>query len=182
MATKRTTPKAAGNKPQSEVDSQTASIETPEVDTPEAPQKDQPAKGEVPKDAPPPEEETTPPPSVFDQAVQFSMSGQGNGRAASDARKIWDALRCDDLPAPLAVAAFDCAIQQGEDIAQRLLGKLSKFDAEPLSEDLIEELVLEFLSWRLRRYAFTANSATNMQAWAKHVLRLQVFVLTDLKI
>ena len=41
-----------------------------------------------------------------------------------------------------------------------------------------EELVIEFLSWRLRRYAFTGNASTYMRGWSARVLRIQPFLQT----
>lgn len=125
--------------------------------------------------------------TIFDQAAQFCLTGTGSEPA--EARAIWDSMGCDQLPAPLAVAAFDCAVAQGQDLAQRLLGKLG-IDADPeeieasvgkaLDRQSEAELTTDFLAWRLRRYAFTGNAATKMKDHASHILRLQAFILSDL--
>lgn len=125
--------------------------------------------------------------TIFDQAAQFCLTGTGSEPA--EARAIWDGMGCDQLPAPLAVAAFDCAVAQGQDLAQRLLGKLG-IDADPeeieasvskaLDRQSEAELTTDFLAWRLRRYAFTGNAATKMKDHASHILRLQAFILSDL--
>jgi len=125
--------------------------------------------------------------TIFDQAAQFCLTGTGSEPA--EARAIWDGMGCDQLPAPLAVAAFDCAVAQGQNLAQRLLGKLG-IDADPeeieasvskaLDRQSEAELTTDFLAWRLRRYAFTGNAATKMKDQASHILRLQAFILSDL--
>jgi len=129
-------------------------------------------------------------PTVFDQAVQFSMSGHASGRAAPNAGELWDAFACEAMPPKLAVAVFDCAVLQGAKITAILLGKVGitaedgQVDPESI-EALAErdegELVIDFLAWRLRRYAFTANAPSNMREWSQHILQLQAFVLSDLQ-
>ncbi|MGD9918591.1 MAG: glycoside hydrolase family 108 protein [Paenirhodobacter sp.] len=107
-------------------------------------------------------------------------------------RDYWDAMRCDDLPPKIAVVMFDCAINQGAGAAPRLLqnalgngivvdgiiGPKTISAAHAAKED---DLVIQFIGWRLRRYAFTANSATYMRDWANRVLALQHFLLTQLQ-
>ncbi len=125
--------------------------------------------------------------TIFDQAAQFCLTGTSSEPA--EARAIWDGMGCDHLPAPLAVAVFDCAVAQGQDLAQRLLGKLG-INADPeeieasvskaLDRQSEAELTTDFLAWRLRRYAFTGNAATKMKDHASHILRLQAFILSDL--
>ena len=125
--------------------------------------------------------------TIFDQAAQFCLSGTGSEPA--EARAIWDGMQCDHLPAPLAVAVFDCAVAQGQDLAQRLLGKLGIY-ADPeeieasvgkaLDRQSETELTTDFFAWRLRRYAFTGSAATKRKDHASHILRLQAFILSDL--
>ncbi|KMW60778.1 hypothetical protein AIOL_000943 [Candidatus Rhodobacter oscarellae] len=129
-------------------------------------------------------------PTVFDQAVQFSMSGHASGRTAPNAGELWDAFACEAMPPMLAVAVFDCAVTQGAKITAILLSKLGisakdgQVDPESI-ETLADRdeggLVIDFLAWRLRRYAFTANAPSNMREWSQHILQLQAFVLSDLQ-
>lgn len=129
-------------------------------------------------------------PTVFDQAVQFSMSGHASGRTAPNAGELWDAFACEAMPPKLAVAVFDCAVLQGAKITAILLSKLGisakdgQIDPESI-EALADRddggLVIDFLAWRLRRYAFTANAPSNMREWSQHILQLQAFVLSDLQ-
>lgn len=129
-------------------------------------------------------------PTVFDQAVQFSMSGHASGRTAPNAGELWDAFACEAMPPKLAVAVFDCAVLQGAKITAILLSKVGisaedgQVDPESikaLSDRDEGELVIDFLAWRLRRYAFTANAPSNMREWSQHILQLQAFVLCDLQ-
>lgn len=106
-------------------------------------------------------------------------------------RDYWDATMCADLPPKVAVVMFDCAINQGPGVAARLLqnalsvasdgviGPKTIAAAKAAQED---DLVVQFIGWRLRRYAFTANAATYMRGWANRVLELQRFTLTGLKV
>lgn len=126
----------------------------------------------VEQQAPPPVQEVSPM-SVFDQAVRFCCAGLAEGGATATERGIWDELQCEDMPPKLAVAAFDCGLKQGVDVAQRLLAKV-------IDAATPDEALTAFLSWRLRRYAFQANAATNMREWSGHILRLQAFLLIDL--
>lgn len=129
-------------------------------------------------------------PTVFDQAVQFSMSGHASGRTAPNAGELWDAFACEAMPPKLAVAVFDCALLQGAKITAILLskvgitaedGQVDPESIEALAERDEGELVIDFLAWRLRRYAFTANAPSNMREWSQHILQLQAFVLSDLQ-
>ena len=130
-------------------------------------------------------------PTVFDQAVQFSMSGHASGRTAPNAGELWDAFACEAMPPELAVAVFDCAVHQGAKITAILLskvgitsedGQVDPESIEALADRDEGELVIDFLAWRLRRYAFTANAATYMRGWSERVLHLQSFLLTELKV
>lgn len=129
-------------------------------------------------------------PTVFDQAVQFSMSGHASGRTAPNAGELWDAFACEAMPPKLAVAVFDCAVLQGAKITAILLskvgitaedGQVDPESIEALADRDEGELVIDFLAWRLRRYAFTANAPSNMREWSQHILQLQAFVLCDLQ-
>ena len=106
-------------------------------------------------------------------------------------RDFWDKCRCDELPPEIAVAVFDCAVNQGASIAPRLLQKALRVsvDGEIGPETLgaarkadVAEAVLDLLSWRLRRYAFTGNASTYMRGWSKRVLHLLTFLLTEIEV
>ncbi len=123
-------------------------------------------------------------PSVFDQAVQFCLKGHLSGHTAPDARELWDALGCDEMPAKLAVAVFDCALDQGQPVAERLLGKITVplvGPDEEIADEAVDAVVTDFLAWRLRRYAFTGNAGTKMREWSIALLQLHTFILTGLK-
>lgn len=103
---------------------------------------------------------------------------------------FWNAAGCEDMPPKLAIAAFDCAVNQGVTIAKRLIQKAVGVKADgiigPVTKAAIarsdeHELVLEFISWRLRRYAFTANAATYMRGWSVRSLKVLRFVDSELE-
>ncbi|MDO5606020.1 MAG: glycosyl hydrolase 108 family protein [Paracoccus sp. (in: a-proteobacteria)] len=105
-------------------------------------------------------------------------------------RDYWDKPGCDKLPPKLAVALFDCAINQGAGIAPKLLqnalgvnadGTIGPVTAGAAAKADQDDAAIQFLGWRLRRYAFTANASTYMRGWSNRVLELQRFLLTELK-
>ena len=106
-------------------------------------------------------------------------------------RDYWDACKCEELPPEIAVAVFDCAVNQGAGIAIRLLQKALRVTSDGIigpktmaaarKADAME-LVLDFLSWRLRRYANTANAITYMRGWSKRVLYLLNFLTCDIEV
>lgn len=106
-------------------------------------------------------------------------------------RDFWDATNCAALPPKVAVVMFDCAINQGQGVAARLLqnalgvtsdGVIGPKTIAAAAKAKEDDLVIQFIGWRLRRYAFTANAATYMRGWANRVLELQRFLLTGLKV
>ena len=105
-------------------------------------------------------------------------------------RDYWDAAGCDTMPPKIAVAVFDCAVNQGVGIAKRLIQKAAGVGADgiigPKTRAAIgranqEDLVVQFLGWRLRRYAFTANASIYMRGWSNRVLYLLAFLNTELE-
>lgn len=103
-------------------------------------------------------------------------------------RDYWDAPGCDKLPPKLAVALFDCAVNQGAGIAPQLMQRALGVTADGIIGPVTikaaakadqDNTLIEFLGWRLRRYAFTANAATYMRGWSNRVLQLHRFLLTD---
>ncbi len=129
-------------------------------------------------------------PSVFDQALQFVTLAHAQSANIEHARALWDHFGCEAMAPKLATAVLDCAIAQGSKITTILLSKLGiAFEGdeidhaslEALQEQSDETLVIKFLSWRLRRYAFTGNAPSKMRMWSEHILNLQSFVLSDLQ-
>ena len=106
-------------------------------------------------------------------------------------RDFWDASNCDALPEKMAVARFDCAVNQGPGIAPKLLqkalgvtpdGVIGPRTLAAADRADVDELLIQFISWRLRRYAFTANASTYMRGWSVRILRLQHFLATEFQV
>ncbi|MEM7296008.1 MAG: hypothetical protein AAF330_05190 [Pseudomonadota bacterium] len=166
----------------------TASVSDSAATKPETTTTPAPAQPQAPAAAQPQASATAAPKAtqkgastLFEKALAFVAPGADAERIGG-LRDIWETLNCDELPAELAMAVFDCAVDQGPKAAERLLGKvdglaLAGQEVEP--EMLLDDLA-SFLAWRLRRYAFTANAASNMQAWSRHIMRLHAFILTEL--
>jgi lysozyme family protein len=110
------------------------------------------------------------PPSVAtltrDQAVLAYRAG------------YWDWLHCDDLPAELALIAFDAAVNQGQNWAPRSLQQAlgvtqdGAIGPETLhAADLCDRLdILTEFGWlREQRYRLTVNWAVYGHGWIKGV-------------
>lgn len=105
-------------------------------------------------------------------------------------RDYWDAPGCEKLPPKLAVALFDGAVNQGANIAPQLMQRALGVTADGIIGPITikaatkadqDNALVEFLGWRLRRYAFTANASTYMRGWSNRVLDLHRFLLTEFK-
>lgn len=101
-------------------------------------------------------------------------------------RDYWQASQCDKLPALIAVAVFDAAVNQGVGAALRLLQKAAGVAVDgqigPQTLKAVhgadrENLLVEYLGWRLHRYANTNNAITYMRGWSNRILRLQAFAM-----
>jgi lysozyme family protein len=98
----------------------------------------------------------------------------------------WDAVGCAALPPVIGIALFDCAVNQGAGIAPKLLQRAASVTADgiigPITIEAVkeadqDELLTDFLSWRLLRYSNTVNKTTFMRGWSKRVLYLQRFLV-----
>ena len=102
-------------------------------------------------------------------------------------RDYWLKAGCDILPDGIAVAVFDCAVNQGTGRAKRLLQRAAGVHADgrigPVTRSAIaaadgKTLLLDFLSHRLRAYARTRNAGRYMRGWSRRILALHGFVLS----
>jgi lysozyme family protein len=113
------------------------------------------------------------------------------GLTEDDARAIykrdyWDTVRGDSLPPIIAVAVFDAAVNQGRNPAIQLLqravgveadGKLGPVTLKAIHDADPEELLVEYLGWRARRYHGTVNADVYIRGWMIRLFRLQAFAL-----
>lgn len=135
---------------------------------------DAPQKTDAEQDAQTPAE----PVPLFDQVAVFCARLHGDARNEQALRALWDDLNCDELAPKLAVATFDCALNQGAQVAQNLVEKIQ---SAPDFDDHGDEVHAQALiAWRLRRYAFSDNPATHMRNRAERMLRLHSFILTGI--
>lgn len=105
-------------------------------------------------------------------------------------RDFWDKPGCENLPPMLGIALFDCAVNQGPAIAPKLLQRALNVAADGIigpkttaaaAKANEPDALVQFLGWRLHRYAHTANAVTYMRGWSNRVLLLQQFLLQELK-
>lgn len=102
-------------------------------------------------------------------------------------RDYWLRAECGALPERLAIAMFDCAVNQGVGRARRLLqraarvrvdGKIGPITRAAIASANETNLLFDFLSHRLRTYAATRNARRYMRGWSRRVLILQAFLLS----
>lgn len=92
----------------------------------------------------------------------------------------WDATRCDDLPWPLCAYVFDCAVNQGADVAVRLLqaalGTVQDGIVGPQTLALAKAATpwhqARFLALRAQRYIGTRGFDRFGQGWLIRVIML----------
>ena len=103
-------------------------------------------------------------------------------------RDYWDTVRADELPPIIAIAAFDAAVNQGRDAAVRLLqravgvvtdGQLGPVTLKAVREADPDDLLVEYLGWRARRYHGTYNADTFFRGWMNRLLRLHAFAISN---
>lgn len=107
--------------------------------------------------------------------------------------KVWDALQCEALPDPIAAMVFHIGATQGTRAALRILEaaarqngiKFTAAEGDQVPEKLVaglakskavDAIVLDMTGLALRRLAFTAGAATEMDIWAKQIIMLDRFV------
>ena len=99
----------------------------------------------------------------------------------------WEPCRCDELPPDVALAIVDCAVNQGQGIAPRILQQALKVKIDGIIGEVTlaavnaadpQELLIDVLSWRGRRYGFTAGTETYLRGWLRRLFVLQFFVMT----
>jgi lysozyme family protein len=94
--------------------------------------------------------------------------------------EYWDACQCDEFPPPLALAIFDCSVNQGVTTAIKLLQRALRVDADGVvGPDTIaaaggvvtDDLLIEFLSHRANRYA--DGNPKYRRGWFMRLFRVQ---------
>ena len=92
-------------------------------------------------------------------------------------RDYWDRLRCGDMPAGIELAVFDCGVNQGTFFAGRAIQRSARATPDgivgPRTLAAIRghndppDLLADFMSRRMRRYAALAHAKRFIRGWAK---------------
>jgi lysozyme family protein len=107
--------------------------------------------------------------------------------------EYWDACQCDLWPWPLALAMFDCAVNQGPRIAVRLLQQaVFAVPDRVIGPDTIRrtlaaapaELLATFMAYRLERYTTIkasdpVNYALHVHGWFCRVILITLAGMAD---
>lgn len=95
--------------------------------------------------------------------------------------RYWDACRCDELPAGLALIVFDCAVNQGVSAASRLLqraagvavdGQVGPVTLSAVQRHRERDLIEAFALGRIDRYFKTANADRFLLGWVRRAVRV----------
>lgn len=99
-------------------------------------------------------------------------------------KEYWQACRCDELPSALAIAVFDCSVNQGEGAAKRLLQIALDVDVDGiLGEKTIAaafksgpQAIRHFMALRMARYIRTVMKDHTQEVfvdnWSARVMNL----------
>lgn len=103
-------------------------------------------------------------------------------------KDFWQKCWCDELPSPLAIAVFDCAVNQGENAAKRLLQIALNVDVDGIiGEKTISaahksgpNTLRRFMAQRMARYARTIMKDPTQEVfadnWSNRLMRLAQLV------
>lgn len=101
-------------------------------------------------------------------------------RASELYRKCyWDTCRCDELPGPIAIIVFDMAVNQGTNIAAKILqtvtasnvdGVIGPHTIQAANTLPILHLIFELTARRIWRYGIGPDFPTNGLGWTRRAL------------
>ena len=101
---------------------------------------------------------------------------------------FWKTCECPALPAGLDLAVFDCAVNQGPQVARRLLQRSLGVEADGYIGPVTLAAILEanpidtltdFLARRAERYAETANFQRYGRGWFRRLFEVQRAALIE---
>jgi len=92
-------------------------------------------------------------------------------------RDYWWKCQCDALPADLAFAVFDCAINQGQDAAIRILQDCARVKQDGVFgpatlNGAASVSVSDYLAMRAMRYVYTHGFSENGHGWMRRLFEL----------
>jgi lysozyme family protein len=106
-------------------------------------------------------------------------------------RDFWQACHCDDLPRPLAIAVFDCAVNQGVGratrILQKSLGVLDDGNIGPITIEFFKKATkytaMRFMARRLIAYHHTMRDNPKLEIyalnWCYRVIKLSELIFQE---
>ena len=103
---------------------------------------------------------------------------------------FWNACRCDELPAPLAIAVFDAAVNQGRGPAITMLqsilgvktdGRIGPMTRAAASRANVDATLVDYLATRAQRYVQTANYVRYGRGWFRRLFRVERACLAEVR-
>lgn len=104
-------------------------------------------------------------------------------------RDYWAPLKCDEMPYAVALALFDCAVNQGAGIAPKLLqraagvktdGVIGRETLRAVSGADPDDLLVKFLTQRALRYTTAPTLAAHGKAWFARLFSVHQAALESL--
>lgn len=92
---------------------------------------------------------------------------------------FWQKCQCDDLPWPIAMIVFDCAVNQGTTVAIKLLQEALKVEIDGIIGSKTigharnsdwQEIVTAFTTLRIIRYTKTKNFDRYGKGWIRRAV------------
>lgn len=96
---------------------------------------------------------------------------------------FWDKCKIEKLPPPLRLIVFDCAVNQGQGTAIKLLQKAIRFDEdgvlgpktlEAVHALPVELVIREYAKKRLNRYFDTKNFDVMGEGWVNRLMDIVI--------
>lgn len=96
-------------------------------------------------------------------------------------KHYWQPAKCGELPYPVALVVFDCAVNQGVGVAVRLLqevvgvgvdGRIGPITLSAVARMGVEDIVVEYMISRVRRYFETMGFDTFGRGWMNRCIQI----------
>jgi len=104
-------------------------------------------------------------------------------------RDYWDKCQCGHMPSPIAIAVFDCAVNQGVGAAMRLIqeaarvkvdGVIGRLTLDAIGKANMKSLLATFIGLRGSRYAKSKNVDIYGDGWFRRAAACTIAAMEPL--